>query len=285
MLVTALGADGSDSGMGKLAYEATDQAITFASHFTRELSLQQILALDTFVGAIKDRGIWGNVQQLYLPFIGYIAGNNTALLDSFIDLKQSWDSETLVKNTSATNSILQNNYKYANGGIERLTVPANYSDVAKMFRLQESVLLSSKDSHAFIFKMSGTYPSSDSQKRQYFGFNFSESLKNPEFNQQSASIARIGIATVSSNNSISLSASAEDTLIGYASKDGVLHKKGDGLVQFNISSETEYTLNNPLYFGPIDLNITIGVAGIGTGILGDDLIFLETAIKNLKTFF
>lgn len=282
MVIVCLGADASGSGFDQIKYKASPQVTSFVSNFTRQFTTDQILILDTFVDRLKSAGIWENIQQLYLPMLSYIPGSVPALRQSFIDMKQSWDSGVLVKNSYATDGKLGDHYTMANRGIERTTTVANYSDITKMFRVQNDLTLSSKNSHFLLFKMQGTYDFSNVDKRQYFGFAYDAVKKNPLFEQFTATQARIGTAVIASNSSVSLNSNSANVLIGYSSKSGSLIKKGDSSLVFNVASETEYTLNNPMYFGPMHTNISIGMVSIGLGLDANQMQIFDEEIQSLN---
>lgn len=285
MVILCKGADFSTSGLGVLNYQPSAEAILFSSYLSRNITNDQILGLDTFINTLKSKSVWDSITQLYIPMVSFVNNDSTALLDSFIDVKKTWDNGSVLKNTYATNAKLQSNYKFANKGIERLTVPLNYADTSVMFRLQESTTLTSKNSHILMYKLGGTYAFSDTNKNDYFGYAYSATLKTPEFRQVGSSSARIGTAIASSDNSVNLSNSASNIVIGYSSKDGIINKKGNSYSSFNNSASAEFNLDNPLYFAPLQLGISIGLVSIGTGMTLTQMQDFETAVNDLATFF
>lgn len=132
----------------------SNNAVLYANKVSRNLSNNQLVALDDFVNNLKTDGIWEKLTHLYIPSLAFVDGGEN-LREAFIDVVSSFGSTTTY---GIEEELAKSEFVYKNGGVTNKTIKINNKRQGAAFINGETV----NDSHAVFFIKSGEYLKSQS---------------------------------------------------------------------------------------------------------------------------
>ena len=125
----------------------SNDAVLYAKKVSRNLSNNQLVALDDFVNNLKTNGIWEKLTHLYIPSLAFVDGGEN-LREAFIDVVSSFGSTTTY---GIEEELAKSEFVYKNGGVTNKTAKINLRRRGPAFINGETI----NDSHAMFYIKSG----------------------------------------------------------------------------------------------------------------------------------
>ena len=99
----------------------SNDAVLYAKKVSRNLSNNQLVALDDFVNNLKTDGIWEKLTHLYIPSLAFVDGGEN-LREAFIDVVSSFGSTTTYV---IEEELAKSEFVYKNGGVTNKAAKLN----------------------------------------------------------------------------------------------------------------------------------------------------------------
>lgn len=250
----------------------SNDAVLYAKKVSRNLSNNQLIALDDFVNNLKIDGIWEKLTHLYIPSLAFVDGGEN-LREAFIDVVSSFGSTTTY---GIEEELAKTEFVYKNGGVTNKTAKINDRRQGAAFINGETV----NDSHAMFYVKSGE-PSRSQAGIQYGWDRGFLNTYNPPYGYLNADNIRIvkdGTNFNLNNRSISAGEIFGHTAINNIGKTIELSKLSRDV---DISSSENFP--NNVKFGTSEIQLSFGLVSFGKGLTDEETTKYIQYIKELMS--
>lgn len=251
----------------------SNDAVLYAKKVSRNLSNNQLIALDDFVNNLKIDGIWEKLTHLYIPSLAFVDGGEN-LREAFIDVVSSFGSTTTY---GIEEELAKTEFVYKNGGVTNKTAKINDRRMGATLINGETV----NDSHAMFYVKSGEVSTSQAGLVYQWDRGFTCGVFNPPYGYLNADNIRIvkDFTNFNLNNrSISAGEIFGHTAINNIGKTIELSKLSRDV---DISSLENFP--NNVKFGTSEIQLSFGLVSFGKGLTDEETTKYIQYIKELMS--
>lgn len=257
--------------IGRVKVPSND-AVLYAKKVSRNLSNNQLVALDDFVNNLKTDGIWEKLTHLYIPSLAFVDGGEN-LREAFIDVVSSFGSTTTY---GIEEELAKTEFVYKNGGVSNKTIKINNARRGAAFINGETV----NDSHAVFFIKSGEYLTSQS------GINIWDRGFTSGGNSSSYKILNtynVCVDTPSSNYTFDPNHSIKaGEIFGHTALNNNAYIIGSSaIIRKSITPSGNFEENNE--FSTSEIQLSFGLLSFGKGLTTDEATKYIQYIKELMS--
>lgn len=253
----------------------SNDAVLYAKKVSRNLSNNQLVALDDFVNNLKTNGIWEKLTHLYIPSLAFVDGGEN-LREAFIDVVSSFGSTTTY---GIDEELAKSEFIYKDDGITNKTAKLNNIRRGAAFINGETI----NDSHAMFYIKSGEHSASQAGIENAWDRGFTCGITNAPYKYEN--IHNIVVV----KNSIGFNFDPTEAIkAGEIFGHIALNNNGKRITAsiidnngFDISSLNTFPEN--IMFGTSEIQISFGLVSFGKGLTKDEATKYIQYIKELMS--
>lgn len=250
----------------------SNDAVLYAKKVSRNLSNNQLVALDDFVNNLKTNGIWEKLTHLYIPSLAFVDGGEN-LREAFIDIVSSFGSTTTY---GIEEELAKSEFVYKDGGVTNKVAKQNVQRKGATFINGETV----NDSHAVFFIKSGEYLTLQS------GMNIWDRGFTSGKNSSSYKILNennVSVDTPSSNYTFNPKTSIKaGEIFGHTALNNIAYTIESSVINKTVITPSgNFAENNE--FSTSEIQLSFGLVSFGKGLTEDEATKYIQYIKELMS--